>query len=84
MPEPHIENNNDITSDQPDYLPQRHGCVTAYLIFGIIINSIIALYYIIFSQYLMRLLNVSLIAVVGLILAGNCKYSLRFFIAALQ
>jgi len=71
MPEPRIESNDDTTFDQSDYhMPQRHGCVTTYLIFGLIINSIIALYYLIAANNLARILNVSLLAVSGLILAG--------------
>ena len=46
-----MESNNEPVFEQEE-LKQRHGCVTAFLIIMIIVNSIVALMYFLFNNFI--------------------------------
>ena len=57
--------------DQPiQSNPERHGCVTTWLIIMLILNSFVALFYSISVNKLAQSLNTSKIAIMGLVLLG--------------
>lgn len=72
---------NEINVETPKV---RHGCVTAWLIFGIIINSIAALVYIIFQDAFMEIMRdgipngqvapwmIMTLAIIGLVNVFSC------------
>jgi hypothetical protein len=50
--------------------PERHGCVTAWLIFMLIANSIITLIYLLRATRVMQPLKISIIPMIALIIVG--------------
>jgi uncharacterized protein YacL len=48
--------------------PERHGCVTTWLIFILIVNSIIALFYSFTANKISQNLNTSVLAIMGLVI----------------
>jgi hypothetical protein len=66
-----FENTNDQeTKSDFQPAPDRHGCVTAWLIFSIIANSVVALIYTFTANKLSVQLNTSMLCIAALIVAG--------------
>ena len=64
--------NKEIFIEEQNFqiMPERHGCVTAWLVFMIVANSILALYYLFTSDKLAQALHTSTIAIGCLIVLG--------------
>ena len=50
--------------------PQRHGCLTAWLILMLIANSALALIYLVTAQRLMNVMKISMISIIMLVILG--------------
>jgi cytochrome c oxidase subunit IV len=60
------------TNDQPqEIIPERHGCVTAWLILMLVLNSVCSLLYLIESNLMERKLRVSFITIVMIVIIGT-------------
>ena len=66
-------------SENPEILKQRHGCVTAWLIFMIVANSMTAVFYLFFSEVIIKTIpggmTKSMIMVLGIIGVVNVLFS---------
>ena len=71
-----METNNETQNEisnamMPNSPNQRHGCVTAYLVFMIVVNSLTALLYLLFSEAMREKLMIEL-STSNLMLLGIC------------
>jgi hypothetical protein len=73
----------EISNENSNVVKQRHGCVTAWLILMIILNSLIAIIYLFASDMITKNLpgNVStpMIVLLGIIGIGNVVFSVLLF-----
>lgn len=67
----------------PEILKQRHGCVTAWLIFMIVANSMSAVFYLFFTELIVKTIPdgmpKSLIMALGIIGVANILFSVLLF-----
>jgi hypothetical protein len=78
-----MENTNNILNENPNPVKQRHGCVTAWLVLIIVLNSVVAFLYLLrgswIAEHLPGGISTGMITLLGLLCILNIVFAVMLF-----